>query len=161
MRYSTLAMLVCAMGVAAGCSISNVASDPQGIKGVDGDQLTHINTRNYAIHLFMVKPIWGDATLSNTVQSFADEAKNPAQRRCGSCNRPSRSCGICPRSWGSFLPRCTRTSRETRCFPQCRGPERTHSHCLLPGKQTKVTCRVDCGGISPERCSRSRMMRSR
>jgi hypothetical protein len=75
MRYSTLAMLVCAMGVAAGCSISNVASDPRGVKGVDGDHLTHINTRNYAIHLFMVKPIWGDATLSNTVQSFADQAK--------------------------------------------------------------------------------------
>ena len=75
MRYSTLAMLVCAMGVAAGCSISNVASDPRGVKGVDGDHLTHINTRNYAVHLFMTKPIWGDATLSQTVQSFADEAK--------------------------------------------------------------------------------------
>ena len=63
------------MGVAAGCSISNTASDLRGIKGVDGDKLTHINTRNYAIHLFMAKPIWGDATLSTTVQSFADEAK--------------------------------------------------------------------------------------
>ena len=75
MRYSAMAMLVCVMGVAAGCSISNTASDLRGIKGVDGDKLTHINTRNYAINLFMTKPIWGDATLNATVQSFADEAK--------------------------------------------------------------------------------------
>ena len=75
MRYSAMAMLVLVMGVAAGCSISSTASDLRGIKGMDGDKLTHINTRNYAIHLFMTKPLWGDATLNATVQSFADEAK--------------------------------------------------------------------------------------
>ncbi len=75
MRYSAMAMLVLVMGVAAGCSISSTASDLRGIKGIDGDKLTHINTRNYAIHLFMTKPLWGDATLNSTVQSFADEAK--------------------------------------------------------------------------------------
>ena len=53
MRYSAMAMLVCAMGVAAGCSISDTASDLRGIKGMDGDKLTHINTRNYAVNLFM------------------------------------------------------------------------------------------------------------
>ena len=75
MRYSAMTMLVLIMGVAAGCSISSTATDLRGIKGVDGDKLTHINTRNYAIHLFMTKPLWGDATLNTTVQSFADEAK--------------------------------------------------------------------------------------
>jgi hypothetical protein len=75
MRYSAIAMLVCVMGVGAGCTISNTASDLRGIKGVDGDKLTHINTRNFAINLFVTKPIWGDASLTNTVQSFADEAK--------------------------------------------------------------------------------------
>jgi len=75
MRYSAIAMLVFVMGVGAGCSISSTATDLRGIKGVDGDHLTHINTRNYAIHLFMTKPMWGDATLNTTVQSFADEAK--------------------------------------------------------------------------------------
>jgi hypothetical protein len=75
MRYSAMTMLVLVMGVAAGCSISSTASDLRGIKGMDGDKLTHINTRNYAIHLFMTKPLWGDATLNATVQSFADEAK--------------------------------------------------------------------------------------
>lgn len=75
MRYSAMMMLVLVMGVAAGCSISSTASDLRGIKGMDGDKLTHINTRNYAIHLFMTKPLWGDATLNTTVQSFADEAK--------------------------------------------------------------------------------------
>ena len=75
MRYSAMAMLVCVMGVAAGCTITDTAGDLRGIKGIDGDKLTHINTRNYAIHLFMTKPIWGDATLNTTVQNFADEAK--------------------------------------------------------------------------------------
>lgn len=75
MRYSAMTMLVLIMGVAAGCSISSTASDLRGIKGMDGDKLTHINTRNYSIHLFMTKPLWGDATLNTTVQSFADEAK--------------------------------------------------------------------------------------
>ena len=75
MRYSAMAMLVCALGVAAGCSISDTAGDLRGIKGIDGDKLTHINTRNYAINLLMEKPILGDATLNATVQSFADEAK--------------------------------------------------------------------------------------
>ena len=75
MRYSAMAMLVCVMGVAAGCSITDTASDLRGIKGVDGDKLTHINTRNYAINLFMSKPLIGDASLNATVQNFADEAK--------------------------------------------------------------------------------------
>lgn len=74
MRHLTM-LLVLVMGVATGCSISSQATDLRGMKGVDGDKLTHINTRNYAIHLFMVKPLWGDATLQATVQSFADEAK--------------------------------------------------------------------------------------
>jgi len=70
-----MAMLVCVMGVAAGCSITDTASDLRGIKGVDGDKLTHINTRNYAINLFMSKPLIGDASLDATVQSFADQAR--------------------------------------------------------------------------------------
>ena len=39
-------------------TISSTANDLRGIKGVDGDKLAHINTRNYAIHLFMTKPLW-------------------------------------------------------------------------------------------------------
>jgi hypothetical protein len=75
MRYSAIAMLVFVMGVGAGCTISDTAGDLRGIRGVDGDKLTHINTRNYAINLFMTKPIVGDASLNATVQSFAEEAK--------------------------------------------------------------------------------------
>lgn len=75
MRYSAMMMLVLIMGVGAGCSISSKATDFSGLKGMDGDKLTHINTRNYAVHLFITKPLWGDATLENTVKSFTDEAK--------------------------------------------------------------------------------------
>ena len=75
MNYSAMAMLLCVMAVATGCSITDTASDLRGIKGIDGDKLTHINTRNYAINFLMERPMWGDATLNATVQSFADEAK--------------------------------------------------------------------------------------
>src|ERR1700752_3696707 len=75
MRYTVIAMFVFVMAIAAGCSISDKALDLRGIKGVDGDKLAHINTRNYAINLFMTIPIWGDASLNKTVQIFADEAK--------------------------------------------------------------------------------------
>jgi hypothetical protein len=75
MRYSAMAMLVLVVGVGAGCSITDTAADLRGIKGMDGDRLTHINTRSYAINLFMTKPILGDASLNATVQNFADEAK--------------------------------------------------------------------------------------
>jgi ABC-type glycerol-3-phosphate transport system substrate-binding protein len=75
MKYSLMAMLLLVMGIGAGCAISNTASDLRGIKGVDGDKLTHINTRNFAVNLFVTRPMWGDASLNSTVQHFADEAK--------------------------------------------------------------------------------------
>ena len=75
MRYSGMAMLVFVIGVGAGCTITDTAADLRGIKGVDGDKLMHINTRNYAVNLFMTTPMWGDASLNTTVQAFADEAK--------------------------------------------------------------------------------------
>jgi hypothetical protein len=75
MRYSAMTMLVLVMGVAAGCSISSKATDFSGLKGLDGDKVTHINTRNYAVHLFITKPLFGDATLQNTVKNFTEEAK--------------------------------------------------------------------------------------
>lgn len=75
MKTMSMAALVLALAAGTGCSITDTATDLRGIKGMDGDKLTHINTRNYAINLFMSKPLVGDATLHATVQSFADEAK--------------------------------------------------------------------------------------
>ena len=75
MRYSAMTMLVLVMGVAAGCSITSKATDFSGLKGLDGDKVTHVNTRNYAVHLFITKPLFGDATLQNTVKDFTEEAK--------------------------------------------------------------------------------------
>jgi hypothetical protein len=75
MRYSAMTMLVLVMGVAAGCSITSKATDFSGLKGLDGDKVTHVNTRNYAVHLFITKPLFGDATLQNTVKNFTEEAK--------------------------------------------------------------------------------------
>ena len=75
MRYSAMTMLVLVMGVAAGCSISSKATDFNGLKGLDGDKVTHINTRNYAVHLLITRPLFGDATLQNTVKDFTKEAK--------------------------------------------------------------------------------------
>ena len=81
MRYSAMTMLVLVMGVAAGCSISSKATDFSGLKGLDGDKVTHINTRNYAIHLFLTKPLFGDATLQNTVKNFTEEASKTGAKK--------------------------------------------------------------------------------
>ena len=75
MRHTAVAMLVLFMGVAGGCSISSKATNFSGLRSMDGDKLTHINTRNYAVHLFITKPMLGDATLQNTVKDFTAEAK--------------------------------------------------------------------------------------
>ena len=75
MRYFAMAMFVLIMGAAAGCSISSKATDFSGLKGLDGDKVTHVNTRNYAVHAFITKPLFGDATLQNTVKNFTEEAK--------------------------------------------------------------------------------------
>lgn len=75
MRYPASVMLILVLGVAAGCTISSTASDLRGIKGVDGDKLTHINTRSFAVNLLVTRPMLGDASLNSTVQHFADEAK--------------------------------------------------------------------------------------
>jgi hypothetical protein len=77
MRHSTtvILMLLLVMGGATGCSISSHATDFSGLKGLDGDKVTHINTRNYAVHLFITQPLIGDATLQNTVKDFTAEAK--------------------------------------------------------------------------------------
>jgi ABC-type sugar transport system substrate-binding protein len=77
MKHSAMVMLmlVLVMGVAAGCSISSRATDFSGLKNMDGDKVTHINTRNYAVHAFVTHPFIGDATLQNTVKSFTEEAK--------------------------------------------------------------------------------------
>ena len=77
MRHSAMVMvmLVLVMGGAAGCSISSRATDFSGLKNMNGDKVTHINTRNYAVHAFVTKPFIGDATLQNTVKDFTEEAK--------------------------------------------------------------------------------------
>lgn len=77
MKYSAMVMvlLLLVMGAAAGCSISSHATDFSGLKGMDGDKVTHINTRNYAVHFLIEHPMIGDATLQNTVKDFTAEAK--------------------------------------------------------------------------------------
>ena len=67
MKYPMIAMLMVMAGSRAGGSISDTAGDLRGIKGIDGDKRTHINTRNYAISFLMEKPMLGDATLNATV----------------------------------------------------------------------------------------------
>jgi hypothetical protein len=75
MRYTAMVMLVLFMGAVAGCSITSRATDFSGLRNMDGDKVTHLNTRNYAIHFFIRNPIWGNATLQNTVRNFTEEAK--------------------------------------------------------------------------------------
>jgi hypothetical protein len=42
---------------------------------MDGKKVEHYNTTNYAVHVLGVGPIWGDATLQQTMSDFTKEAQ--------------------------------------------------------------------------------------
>lgn len=74
-RALTLLMLA-AFVLAQGCVFHSKAVDAyNGLNGPDGKQKMHINTSTLALHLLMAedKPLWGDASLNNTVSQMTAE----------------------------------------------------------------------------------------
>ena len=65
--------LVCL--VASGCTMTSRATNYNGVKDFDGNKVTHVNTTNVAVHLLFKDPIWGNATLQQTMSDFTKEAK--------------------------------------------------------------------------------------
>lgn len=61
--------------VLTGCALTSKATNFSGLNSVDGPAPAHINMTKYALHIFIIFPFLGDATLEKTVAEFTEEAK--------------------------------------------------------------------------------------
>ena len=75
MRKCLVTALASVCVVALGCSLTSKAGNFNGLTDMDGKQVTHYNTTNYAVHVLGVGPIWGNATLQQTMSDFTKQAK--------------------------------------------------------------------------------------
>lgn len=75
MRQAIILSLVTVLALLPACSMSSKATNYSGLADMHGPNPTHINTTNWALHLFLSKPLVGDATLDQTVADFTSEAK--------------------------------------------------------------------------------------
>lgn len=75
MKAVAIGMLVIAVALVTGCSMTSRASDFSGLTTPDGTAV-HLNTTNYAIHWLFAKPLLGDASLQRTVRDCTGEAKS-------------------------------------------------------------------------------------
>ena len=59
-----------------GCSSTKIARDFNGLPSPDGQPIAHLSTSNIALHLLIgKKPLWGNASLEQTVADFTAAAK--------------------------------------------------------------------------------------
>ena len=75
MRGLCALLLATVVLMAAGCSMTSKATQFNGLTDFEGKKVTHLNTTNLAVHLLFKDPIWGNATLEQTVSDLTDEAK--------------------------------------------------------------------------------------
>ena len=79
-RFLTV-MLLGAFVLAAGCSMTNKATEFNGVTDLEGDEVVHQSTKNVAIHLLFKKPLVYDASLQKTVDDFTQVAKENGASR--------------------------------------------------------------------------------
>ncbi len=75
MRSLTLVFLVVFALAAAGCSMTSKATNFNGLKDFDGNEVEHLNTTNIALNGLFVYPLLGNASLEETVACHTQEAK--------------------------------------------------------------------------------------
>jgi hypothetical protein len=75
MRILGLIVIVAAVVLASGCSSTSMAKDFNGLTTPDG-KATHVSTTNIAVHMLFSKPVWGNATLEETVSCCTKAAKD-------------------------------------------------------------------------------------
>ncbi len=73
-RFLTV-MLLGAFVLTAGCSITNKATEFNGMKDLEGEEVVHQNTKNVAIHVLFKAPLVNDASLQKTVDDFTQAAR--------------------------------------------------------------------------------------
>ena len=66
-------MLACAALLCASCSTTHMAKN-SAIDSPGGTPIAHLNTSNFALHLFCSQPLLGNATLQGTVDDFVNAA---------------------------------------------------------------------------------------
>ena len=72
----TAAVTMAVLILLSGCSSTTVARDLSGLSSPDGQVIGHLSTSNVAVHLlFGKKPVWGNASLEQTVADFTAAAK--------------------------------------------------------------------------------------
>jgi hypothetical protein len=75
MRGLCAVLLAAVALMVAGCTMTSRATEFNGLTDFGGDKVTHLNTTNVAVHLLFKDPIWGDASLEQTVDDLTSEAK--------------------------------------------------------------------------------------
>lgn len=59
---------------AASCSMTSTATEFNGLKDLEGNEIVHVNTTNVGLHWLYSVPLLGDASLEETVSCFTAEA---------------------------------------------------------------------------------------
>lgn len=76
-RYRHLSIAALLLALCSACTSTTVAKDFNGLSTADGQPIGHLSTSNIAVHfLFGIKPIWGNASLEQTVSDFTGAAKS-------------------------------------------------------------------------------------
>lgn len=76
---AAMCLMLCAS--LTGCALTSVATNFNGLKYVDGSVPVHINLTKFALHLGIVLPLIGDASLDGAVGDFTEEAINQGAHR--------------------------------------------------------------------------------
>ncbi len=75
MKKTLIAMITVAFLAAQGCTMTSTASSYNGLKDFDGNEVTHYNTTNVALHVLFKDPLWGDASFDKTMSDMTSAAK--------------------------------------------------------------------------------------
>lgn len=75
-KIKHLSAYILLLAVFSGCSSTTVAKDFNGLATTEGQPIAHLSTSNVAVHLLVgKKPVWGNASLEQTVADFTAAAK--------------------------------------------------------------------------------------
>ena len=68
--------LVAVSVLSSGCTMTDKAANFNGLTDIDGQKVGHQQTMNVAVNFLFTKPIWGNASIDQTVSDFTAAAKS-------------------------------------------------------------------------------------
>ncbi|MFW6279928.1 MAG: hypothetical protein ACOC2T_02770 [Planctomycetota bacterium] len=74
MRKLLTMVIVGAMVLGAGCTMTDRGTDLNGMTNMDGEDVVHQSTTNVALHFLFSKPVINDGRLQKTVADFTADA---------------------------------------------------------------------------------------